>query len=81
MPHNINLKIAILNVKGLNNRGKQTNTITLLKSYKLDIITLQETNMNSEKQLNKSNFNGGFPQYGQIKVLSLQEKKTLNLPI
>jgi len=38
------IKIATLNVKGLNNLDKQSRTLTLLKSYKLDIILLQETN-------------------------------------
>jgi exonuclease III len=43
------LKIATLNVKGLNDQQKQRNTLTLLKSYNLDIIMLQETNLNNEK--------------------------------
>ena len=38
-------KIATLNVKGLNDSGKQTIVLTLLKSYNLDIIMLQETNL------------------------------------
>jgi exonuclease III len=45
-------KIATLNVKGLNNQQKQRNTLTLLKSYKLDLIMLQETNLNDEKTQN-----------------------------
>ena len=49
MPQKLKLKIATLNVKGLNDRGKQQNLLTLLKSYKLDIIMLQETNLNNEK--------------------------------
>ena len=49
MPQKLKLKIATLNVKGLNDRGKQQNSLTLLKSYKLDIIMLQETNLNNEK--------------------------------
>jgi exonuclease III len=43
------LKIATLNVKGLNDKQKQQNTLTLLKSYNLDIILLQETNLNNGK--------------------------------
>ena len=39
------IKIATLNVKGLNNKSKAQRTLTLLKSYKLDIILLQETNL------------------------------------
>ena len=49
MPQKFKLKIATSNVKGLNDRGKQQNSLTLLKSYKLDIIMLQETNLNNEK--------------------------------
>ena len=49
MPQKFKLKIATLNVKGLNNRGKQQNSLTLLKTYRLDIIMLQETNLNNEK--------------------------------
>src|SRR5260363_185978 len=44
MTQNFKLKIATLNVKGLNNKDKQCITLTLLKSYKMDIILLQETN-------------------------------------
>ena len=39
------IKIATLNIKGLNNKSKVQRTLTLLKSYKLDIILLQETNL------------------------------------
>ena len=42
------LTMATLNVKGLNDKQKQRNTLTLLKSYKLDIILLQETNLNNK---------------------------------
>ena len=49
MPPQMKLKLATLNVKGLNDRGKQTNTFTILKSHKLDIIFLQETNTSNEK--------------------------------
>ena len=44
MTQNFKLKIATLNVKGLNNKDKQRITLTLLKSYQMDIIFLQETN-------------------------------------
>ncbi|CAG8754521.1 22733_t:CDS:2, partial [Gigaspora rosea] len=60
MPRDINIKIASLNVKGLNNRGKQTNTITLLKTYKLDIIVLQETNLNNRDTIDQIKFQWGF---------------------
>ena len=49
MPQDFKLKIAMLNVKGLNNRGKQQKILTLLKTYRLSIIMLQETNLNNEK--------------------------------
>src|ERR1043165_4998570 len=49
MPQKPKVKIATLNVKGLNNKSKQQNSLTLLKSYKLDLIMLQETNLNNEK--------------------------------
>jgi exonuclease III len=39
------IKVATLNVKGLNNKSKAQKTLTLLKTYKLDIIFLQETNL------------------------------------
>ena len=45
-------RIATLNVKRLNNQQKQRNTLTLLKSYKLDLIMLQETNLNDNNTLN-----------------------------
>ena len=40
------IKIATLNVKGLNNKAKAHKTLILLKSYNLDIIAIQETNLN-----------------------------------
>ena len=52
MTDQLKFKIATLNVKGLNNQQKQWNTLTLLKSYKLDIIMLQETNLNNNNILN-----------------------------
>ena len=52
MTDQLKFKIATLNVKGLNNQQKQRNTLTLLKSYKLDIIMLQETNLNDQNTQN-----------------------------
>ena len=52
MTDQLKFKIATLNVKGLNNQQKQWNTLTLLKSYKLDIIMLQETNLNDQNTQN-----------------------------
>ena len=39
------IKIATLNIKSLNNLDKWLKILILLKSYKLDIILLQETNI------------------------------------
>ena len=52
MPLKHKIKIATLNVKGLNDRGKQQKTLTLLKSYNLDIIMIQETNLNNKNTQN-----------------------------
>ena len=52
MTNHFKFKIATLNVKGLNNQQKQRNTLTLLKSYKLDLIMLQETNLNDKNTQN-----------------------------
>ena len=51
MTRQFKFRIATLNVKGLNNYQKQRNTLTLLKSYKLDLIMLQETNLNDNNIL------------------------------
>ena len=51
MPQDFKLKIAMLNIKELNDKGKQQKTLTLLKTYRLSIIMLQETNLNNEKTL------------------------------
>src|SRR5260364_344813 len=40
------ITVATLNVKGLNNRNKCKETLTLLKTYKIDVILIQETNLN-----------------------------------
>jgi exonuclease III len=52
MTNHFKFKIGTLNVKGLNNQQKQKNTLTLLKSYKLDLIMLQETNLNDKNTQN-----------------------------
>ncbi|CAG8830450.1 9516_t:CDS:1, partial [Gigaspora rosea] len=71
----INIKIASLNVKGLNNRGKQTNTITLLKTYKLDIIVLQETNLNNRDTIDQIKFQWGFDSVWTNKCAILASNK------
>jgi exonuclease III len=52
MTKQFKFKVATLNVKGLNNQQKQRNTLTLLKSYNLDLIMIQETNLNNENTQN-----------------------------
>src|ERR1043165_3623878 len=52
MTNHIKFKMATLNIKGLNNQQKQRNTLTLLKSYKLNLIMLQETNLNDKNTQN-----------------------------
>ena len=68
MPPQIKLKLATLNVKGLNNRGKQTNTFTILKSHKLDIIFLQKTNTTNKNMRNFLKNNGFITPYGQLRL-------------
>src|SRR6185437_2500443 len=46
------ITVATLNVKGLNNRNKCKETLTLLKTYKLDVIFIQETNLNDTSMKN-----------------------------
>ena len=52
MTVNNKVYIATLNVKGLNNQEKQRKTLTLLKSYNLDIILLQEMNLENQNMQN-----------------------------
>src|SRR5260364_158463 len=46
------ITVATLNVKGLNNRIKCKETLTLLKSYNIDIILIQETNLHDTSMQN-----------------------------
>lgn len=46
------ITVATLNVKGLNNRIKCKETLTLLKSYNIDIILIQETNLHNTSMQN-----------------------------
>jgi len=73
------IKIATLNVKGLNNRPKAQKTLTLLKSYNLDIIMLQETNL---KDTNTRNFlaqQWGFDSFWSSKTAILAGNKNIKL--
>src|SRR6185437_5073067 len=45
-------RIATLNVKGLNDRYKHQKTMTLLKTYKIELIMLQETNLTNNSTRN-----------------------------
>ena len=45
-------RIAILNVKGLNDRYKRQQTITLIKTYKIELIMIQETNLTNDNTRN-----------------------------
>src|ERR1043165_942300 len=73
------IKIATLNVKGLNNKPKAQKTLTLLKSYNLDIIMLQETNL---KDTNTRNFlvqQWGLDSFWSSKTAILAENKNIKL--
>ncbi|CAG8530504.1 7713_t:CDS:2 [Gigaspora rosea] len=45
-------RITTLNVKGLNNRYKCQKTMTLFKTYKIELIMLQETNLTNDSTRN-----------------------------
>ena len=73
------VKIATLNVKGLNNKSKQRNSLTLLKSYKLDIIMLQETNLENTHTRNFLKQQWGFDSYWTSKTAILTGNRNLKL--
>jgi exonuclease III len=73
------IKIATLNVKGLNNKPKAQKTFTLLKLYNLDIILLQETNL---KDISLRNFlakQWGFDSIWSSKTAILAGKRNIKL--
>jgi exonuclease III len=75
----LKIKIGTLNVKGLNNMEKAHRTLTLLKSYHLDIIMLQETNLES---LNTRNFlqqQWGYSSYWTSKTAILISNSNISL--
>jgi exonuclease III len=43
----MDLKIISLNVRGINDAGKRSSISNLLKSWKPNVVCLQETKMNS----------------------------------
>ena len=71
------IKIATLNVKGLNNRPKAQNTLTLLKSYNLDVIMLQETNLKDSKTRNFLAQQWGFDSFWSSKTAILAGNKNI----
>src|SRR6185436_16617335 len=77
MPPKFKLKIATLNVKGLNERGKQQKTLTLLKSYNLDIIMIQETNLNNENTRNFLKHQWIYDSFWSDKVAILAGNKNI----
>ena len=72
-------KIATLNVKGLNNRSKAQKTLTLLKSYNLDIILIQETNLRDIATRNFLAQQWGFDSIWSSKTAILAGKKNIKL--
>ena len=75
----LKIKIGTLNVKGLNNMKKAHRTLTLLKSYHLDIIMLQETNL---ENLNTRNFlqqQWGYSSYWTSKTAILIGNSNISL--
>ena len=77
MPPKFKFKIATLNVKGLNDQGKQQRTLTLLKSYNLDLIMIQETNLNNENTQNFLKQQWIYNSYWSNKVAILAGNKNI----
>ena len=73
------IKIATLNVKGLNNRPKAQKTLTLLKSYNLDIIMIQETNLKDPGTRQFLSQIWGFDSFWSSKTAILAGKKNIKL--
>src|ERR1700752_2846822 len=79
MSVNKKVYIATLNVKGLNNQEKQRKTLTLLKSYKLDIILLQETNLENQNTRDFLKKQWPFDSIWADKTAILASKKEIKL--
>lgn len=73
------IKIASLNVKGLNNKEKAYKTLTLLKSYHLDIIMIQETNLENIHTRNFLKQIWGFDSYWTSKTAILTGNHNIKL--
>ena len=79
MTVNKKVYIGTLNVKGLNNQEKQRKTLTLLKSYKLDIILLQETNLDNQNTQNFLKQQWPFDSVWADKTAILAGKRNIKL--
>jgi exonuclease III len=75
----IQIKIATLNVKGLNNKAKAHKTLILLKSYNLDIIAIQETNLNDLNTRTYLAQQWGFDSFWTSKTAILAGKKNIKI--
>ena len=73
------IKITTLNIKGLNNRPKAQKTLTLLKSYNLDIIMIQETNLKDPGTRQFLSQIWGFDSFWFSKTAILAGKKNIKL--
>src|SRR5437016_7105636 len=73
------IRIATLNVKGLNNRSKAQNTLTLLKSYHLDLILIQETNLKDKSTRDFLAQQWGYDSYWSEKTAILAGRKNIKL--
>src|ERR1043165_4242400 len=73
------IKIATLNVKGLNNKAKAQKTLTLLKLYNIDIIMIQETNLKNATTRNFLLQQWGFDSFWSFKTAILAGKRNIKL--
>jgi len=64
-------RIATLNVKGLNDRYKRQQTITLIKTYKIELIIIQETNLTNDNTRNFLKQQWGYESIWTSKVAIL----------
>src|SRR5690242_17530375 len=71
------IKIATLNVKGLNNPDKAQKTLTLLKSYHIDIIMLQETNLENKDTREFLHNQWGYSSHWATKTAILSSNRNI----
>src|SRR5690242_12205477 len=72
------IKIATLNVKGLNNPDKAQKTLTLLKYYHIDIIMLQETNLENKDTREFLQNQWGYSSYWASKTAILTSNRSIS---